>query len=83
MEDVDLAICSVGAHYVLLDGFSDTDSLDEVVEFRERISPLRRRDDLDDARLHTVGIDSLHLCSLVLECKVATRRQGDRRWGVR
>lgn len=61
VEDVDLAICAVGAHDVLLDGLANLDELDEVIERRLRSCPVGRGDNFDDARLHAIAVDLVHL----------------------
>lgn len=61
MEDVDLAVCAVGPHDVLLDWFADSDLLYEIVKGGLRIPPLIWRDHLDNARLHSIAVDFCHL----------------------
>lgn len=61
MKDVDLAVGTVGSHYVLLDRLSNSNWFDELAQIWERVLPFVWRYDLDDAGLHTVGIDGSHL----------------------
>lgn len=61
VEDVDLTIGTVGAHDILLDRLSNSDRFDELAKIRERALPVVWRDDLDNAGLHSIGINSFHL----------------------
>ena len=64
MKDVDLSICAIGSHDVLLDRLANSDLLDEVVDRWRRVLPLLRRNDFDDARFHAVLVDLFHLHSI-------------------
>ncbi len=61
MKDVDLSIGAVRAHDFLFDWLSDGDLFDQIIQNSELFFPFLRRDDLDDAGLHAVGINLLHL----------------------
>jgi len=67
VKDVDLAIRSIGPHYVLLDRLANSDLLDQVVHGRQRLLPLLGRNDLDDAGFHTVPVDLFHKEFEILE----------------
>lgn len=61
VEDVDLSVGSIRTHDVLLDGIPHSDCLDKLVEGGERILPFLRRNDFDNARLHSILVDLFHL----------------------
>lgn len=76
VENVHLAVGTVGTHYILLDGFADSNLFDEIVEVGKRVLPLARRNYFDNARLHAVAINCSHLR------KCASVDEGYRsRWG--
>lgn len=61
VEDVDLTIGTVGAHDILFDRLSNSNRFDELAEILERVLPVVWRDDLENAGLHSVRINSFHL----------------------
>ena len=61
MEDIDLAISTIGAHDILFDRFLDLHLLDQFVEGRQGVFPFLRWDNLDNSRFHAIGVDFRHL----------------------
>ena len=61
MKDIDLAVCAIGPHDVLLDWLLDLDLLDQFVQGWQRVLPFLRRDDLDDSGSHAVRVYLRHL----------------------
>jgi len=61
MKYVDLAVCTIRAHDILLDGFANTNLFDKIVEGRLGVLPFLGRNNLDYAGFHAVAIDFGHL----------------------
>lgn len=61
VKDIDLSICAIRAHNVLLDRFANSDLLDKIVERGLSVLPFCRRNDLNNAGLHTVAVNLGHL----------------------
>jgi hypothetical protein len=61
VQDIRLSICAARPHNLLLDWFSKSDRLDDVIEGRLGGEPFLRWNDLHYAGLHAVGIDFCHL----------------------
>lgn len=64
VKNIDLAVCSIGTHNVLLDRLANADLLDQVVYGWQRLLPLLWSNDFDDPRFHAVLVDFFHLDSI-------------------
>ena len=61
VKKVDLAIGTTRAQDILLDGLPNPDHFNKLIVVVQLAFPFLGRDDLDDAGLHAILVDFLHL----------------------